>query len=137
MKSHDETDDIDWLINAIRGLPDDTAVPDRTPGYNKYRTQKDHWLGWLGATTGSGTYERTTPAGRGGRYVYNHIVEPKMLLWLIEAAGVQRTRVAAASHAALAATTLGAKSKMIRAVVPWSEVASALSERKRSGLITG
>lgn len=127
--SRDETDDIGWLLSAVRRLPYDEAVPDRTPGYNNYNTQKDHWLGWLGATPGSGTYERKTPAGRGARYVYNHIVEPRMLLWLIEAAGVDRAKVEAASQAALGATRLSTKSKLIRTIVPWSDVARALSGR--------
>jgi len=41
MTSRDETDEIDWLRSAIRRLPYDKAVPDRTPGYNNYNTQKD------------------------------------------------------------------------------------------------
>jgi hypothetical protein len=74
-------------IQVIRRLPTDKSVPDRTPGYNNYNTQKDHWLGWLDPSAGTGSYPRRTAKDCDARYVYNHIVEPKML-WLIAAAGV-------------------------------------------------
>jgi len=48
--------------------------------------QKEHWLGWLGAHHGPGAYGRKSNAKRNAMYAYNHIVEFKMLLWLMEAA---------------------------------------------------
>lgn len=65
-------------------------------------------------------------AAWGARYVYNHIVEAKMVLWLIDAAGVDRALVDAGRRAADSATGLGGKSKAIRAVVGWEVVARAL-----------
>lgn len=52
---------VEWLIRAIDTLPSDNPVPLRTPGYNKYTTQKAHWLGWLdpAAKTGASEGERT------------------------------------------------------------------------------
>jgi hypothetical protein len=126
MSIDDRPVSIDDLIARIRDLTSDPPVERRQPGYNNYRTQKDHWLGWLGATPGTGTYERKTPPNRGARYVYNHIVEPKMLLWLIAAAGVEGALVEAAEQAALQARTLGGKSKAIRQFVPWSVIAKKL-----------
>jgi hypothetical protein len=114
------------LIARIKEVPSDSPVKPGTRGYNRYVTQRDHWLGWLGDTPGTGSYERTTPPKRGAGYVYGHIVEPLMLLWLIEAAGVGPSVVREAWRAALMPTTLGSKSKAIRSVAPWSEVAKAL-----------
>jgi hypothetical protein len=85
-----DMDSIDDFIAKIRNLTSDPPIEGRQPGYNIYKTQKDHWLGWLGGTADTGAaYQRKTPPNHGARFVYNHIVEPKMLLWLIEAAGVK------------------------------------------------
>ena len=64
---------------------------------------------WLSATPGTGTYKRKTPPNRGARYVCNHIVEPMMLLWLIEAASVEPATVEAARQASLQACTIRRK----------------------------
>ena len=120
---------VDWLLQAIRRLPADKPVPAGTPGYNKYSTQRDHWLGWLDPTSKTGTYPRKAGSGRDAQYVYNNIVEPKMLLWLISAAGVKASDVGAAERAAKGATSLPAQSAAIRKHVPWSAVAAALSRQ--------
>jgi hypothetical protein len=116
-------------MQAIRRLPPDERVPDRTPGYNNYNTQKDHWLGWLDPSSRTGTYPRRGGKDRGARYVYNHIGEPKMLLWLSTAAGVNPELVNSAEQAARAVPTLAGKAAAIRRHVPWSEVAAALSKQ--------
>jgi len=121
-------DSIEWFTQAIRLLPSDELVANRQPGYNSYTTQKDHWLGWLDPNSGTGTYPRRNAPGRGARYVYNHIVEPKRLLWLISAAGVRKELVQAAVRAAECVSSLASKSAAIRKNVPWSEVASKLSK---------
>jgi hypothetical protein len=115
-----DPDSIGRLIRAIQQLPSDKRVADRQPGYNKHNTQKDHWLGWLGATPpGPGTYARKTGKNRDAQYVYNHIKEPKMLLWLVAAAGVKPELMRAAQRASNSTAS-------IRKHVPWSEVATAL-----------
>lgn len=124
--SREALDTVEGLAAAIHALPSDSPVPKGTPGYNRYTTQREHWLGWLGVTAGTGSYERRTPAGRGAQYVYNHIVEPKMLLWLIAASGVDSELVRRGVHAAAAALTLPGKSKAIRQAVSYSLVADAL-----------
>ena len=58
---------VEWLVEAIQRLPADEPVPGRTPGYNVYRTQKDHWLGWLQPSNGTGTYPRRSGNERGAR----------------------------------------------------------------------
>lgn len=117
---------VEWLIAAIDRLPYDERVPDRTPGYNAYNTQKDHWLGWLNPAAGTGSYSRKTSNDRGARGVYNRIVEPKMLLWLISAAGVPPALLRSARQAADAVPSLATKAAAIRKHVPWEVVAEAL-----------
>lgn len=123
---------IDWLASAIRRLPSDSPVPVKTPGYNNYSTQKDHWLGWLDPLAGTGTYPRANKPGRTARDVYNRIVEPKLLLWLISAAGVPHELVAAANRAADSAASLASKSAAVRRAVPWDVVVAALRKSERS-----
>jgi hypothetical protein len=66
-----------------------------------YKTQKEHWLGWLSEYDGPGAYSRKSWSGRSAEYVYNHINCPPMLLWLAEAAGVSKRHVLTAKRAAL------------------------------------
>jgi hypothetical protein len=120
------SESIEWLICVIRALPSDEPVPRGTPGYNTYTTQKDHWLGWLDPTAGTGTYLRKTGQSRGPRDVYNRIVEPKLLIWLISAAKVPTDLIRDALSEAGAKSTLAGKSAAIRKCVPWSVVSEAL-----------
>jgi hypothetical protein len=126
-----ESESIEWLIAAIEGLPYDERVPDRTPGYNNYNTQKDHWLGWLNPSAGTGAYARKTSNDLGARGVYNRIVEPKMLLWLVAAAGVRPALLRSAREAADAVSSLASKSAAIRKHAPWEVVAEALRSAAR------
>jgi hypothetical protein len=73
------------FIRVVRRLPSDRPVHRKGAWY---RTQREHWLGWLKDYPGPGAYGRKTAARRDARYAYNHIVEPLMLIWLISAAGV-------------------------------------------------
>lgn len=119
---------VKWLIKAIDALPTDDPVPLRTPGYNKYTTQKAHWLGWLNPASGTGSYPRTSGNEGGARNVYNRIVEPKMLLWLASAAGVREELVGAARAAAANDAPMPSRAAAVRKHVPWAEVEAALSK---------
>lgn len=125
----EEEGSIRWFIRAISALPSDEPVAVRQAGYNNYRTQKDHWLGWLDPHSGTGTYARRDVPGRDARYVYNHIIEQKMLRWLINAAGVDRELVRAAETAADEASSLAGQSAAIRRHVPWEVMLMALRSR--------
>jgi hypothetical protein len=94
-----------------------------------YKTQKEHWLGWLGEYHSAGAYGRQTVKKRDARFAYNHIVEPKMLLWIIEAAGVDPIAVSAAKNAAVKSSTMQGKSAAIRRIVPWETLERALWSR--------
>ena len=122
-----EPDSIKWLFKRITALPADTAVPKGTKGYNNYTTQKDHWLGWLDPESGTGTYPRSGGKNRDARYVYNHIVEPKLLVYLIGAAKVDLNLVNEALKDAASVNALASKSARIRRHVSWETVEAALS----------
>jgi hypothetical protein len=108
---------------AIEGLPSDAPRSQPSVGY---RTQKEHWLGWLGEYDGPGAYGRIPGLNRDAKYAYNHIVCPEMLLWLIDAAGVKQELVVAAQNAVATDTTMMQRSGVIRKHVPWAEVRAAL-----------
>lgn len=91
-----------------------------------YQTQHEHWIGWLGAYDGPGAYNRKN-ANRSAEYVYNHIVNPRMLVYLAEAAKVDRKLLAKATKAALLnRVSMSAMSAAIRRLIPWPLVEKAL-----------
>ena len=114
---------IDDFLQAIRRLPPDEPVDDPK---NWYRTQKEHWLGWLSEYRGPGAYGRKIDKTRDARFAYNHIVEPKMLLWLAEAGGVSPRLVNAARSESARATAKQQQSAVVRRYVPWEVVANSL-----------
>ena len=113
---------IDKLAAAIEALPEDEENH-RTDVW--YRTQKEHWLGWLASYQGPGAYGRAQ-FNRDAQFAYNHIVNPYMLLWLVEAAGVDRSLVKSAHEASEIGTTLMQKAGAVRKAVPWGVVARCL-----------
>lgn len=130
MSSADQVGSIAWFVSAIEALPSDEPAPLGTPGYNRYATQKAHWLGWLNPAAGTGTYPRSEAPGRDAKYVYNHIVEPRLLLWLIAASGIDPSVVQAAQQAAASASKLPSKSAAVRRVVPWTVLCERLVGRQ-------
>jgi hypothetical protein len=117
---------ITQFMRAIRRLPSDKPNDDPTVWYY---TQKEHWLGWLKGYDGPGGYDRIPGQGWDARFAYNHIVNYQMLLWIIEAAGVNPSLVKAARRAAEKKDFLQAKSAAIRKLVPWAVLADALSKK--------
>ncbi len=111
------------LRRAIGQLP--VGKPMAVLG-DKYENQREHWLKWLRDYDGPGAYGRKVHKGRTAEYAYNHIVEWRMLAWLIETAGVDGKRVRAADAAAKKHSDLKSKSAAIRSIVPWDVVERAL-----------
>ncbi len=109
--------------DAIERLPSDRArvIPGKW-----YRTQKEHWLGWLDEYHGPGYYGRQASTPRNARFAYNHIVEVEMLLWLAKASGISASRLAKARTAERAAPSLQAKSGAVRKIIPWEMIEEAL-----------
>jgi hypothetical protein len=126
------SENVEWFISAIISLPGDSPVPIGTPGYNTYTSQKAHWLGWLNPNSGTGTYVRASNPNRDARDIYNRIVEPKMLLWLAEAAGVCPSLVNSAKEDASQKMKLASKSAAIRKHIPWQVIVDVLNLRSRN-----
>ena len=108
----------EWLAELIERLPADKEVPSGTQGYSRYHTQKAHWLGWLTKKPGAKYFRQDAPK-RGAKFVYNHIMEPKMLLWLISASGLQIELVEQAKEASLNKKSMASSCAAIRKALPW------------------
>jgi len=114
---------INGFVQVIQELPSDK--PRNHPG-KWYRTQKEHWLGWLGEYAGPGAYGRKGGKDRGAEFAYNHVVEYRMLLWIIVAAGVEAKLARMAEAVVDKTKPLQANSAAIRRIVPWEVLANAL-----------
>ena len=91
-----------------------------------YKTQKQHWIGWLSEYSGPGAHGATNRKYL-GEYAYNRIVCPYMLLWLAEASGVPKAKVVAAKRSAeFAGSYFAAQSAAIRKIIPWQMIHSLL-----------
>lgn len=110
------------LIRAIKSLPEDE--PKIVKGV-WYKTQKEHWLGWLRDYSGPGAYGRKT-RGHDARFVYNHIVCPEMLIYLIDNIPIEKDIVVIANNQYKQENSLMAKAGLIRKVVPWEEIEEAI-----------
>lgn len=89
-----------------------------------YKSQKEHWLGWLKDYDGPGFYKRKTHAGRTAKYIYNHINCSPMLLYLPESLGVSESLVQKAFQAVVDAnqSSMARQCGMIRKVIPYDVV---------------
>lgn len=111
------------LRNAIKKLPSDR--PRITPG-KWYKTQKEHWLGWLREYHWPGHYGRQAGTPRDARLAYNRIVCVEMLVYLAWAAGISPYRRAKARAAMRSKPSDQAKSGAVRKVIPWEMIEAAL-----------
>ncbi len=102
-----------------------------------YRSQKEHWLGWLSEYDGPGAYGRKTTVTRSAEFAYNHVGCLPMVLWLGEASGIKRSLVNQAKKAGLEASRkLQGKCAAIRNVVPWSKIEESLLDDATTGSLT-
>lgn len=113
---------VESLLRAIERLPTDTLYVE--PG-RWYRSHREHWIGWLEQYHTPGAYGRI-PKARDARWVYNHVVNPYMLCWLVEASGVPSDRVALARQALERPGSYSARAGAIRRIVAWDDVMLAL-----------
>ena len=103
---------IEEFIEAVQKLPE-----------NEHR---EEWLRWLKGYDTPGPFDREPDKGHNARYVYNHLAYPEMLLWLIEAAGIDKHLVEAAAADSISVKSKNAKTGAIRKRVPWEVVERAL-----------
>lgn len=125
---------IKQFIQAIKRLPSDSPVDNPRVWY---RTQKQHWLGWLGDYDSPGAYGRKNFQKRNAKFAYNHIVCPELLLYLIRAIPLSEDTIQAAESAAESGATLMQKAGAIRKIVPWNVIVKALwpSDRDSDSLV--
>jgi len=116
------------LRAAIAALEPDAPIV--RPG-KWFKTQHEHWLGWLDAYDGPGAYGRATPSPTDARTVYNRIVDPEMLIYLAAAAGVDDAIVNSARRVVATASSKMQAAGRVRRLVPWETVARALPEPRR------
>lgn len=128
------------LLARIQSLPADTprhkaletALRVRV-GYWRawYRSQKEHWQGWLGEYDGPGAYGRGAATPRNAEYIWNHIQCAPMLFWLAEALGLPDADLERAYCAVMSAQDRGAaQCAALRRVFPWAVIESALPAPK-------
>jgi hypothetical protein len=92
-----------------------------------YKSQKQHWSGWLSQYDGPGAYNRKTWKGRSAEFAYNHVRCPPMLLWLAESVGISRKTLLAARRSALKAPrNLGSQCAALRSAIPWALIEASL-----------
>jgi hypothetical protein len=103
------------FIQAIEKLP--------------YDEPREWWIHWLSEYNTPGYYHRKVTKGRSAGFAYNHIAHPRMLLWLIEAAGVQRDFVKLAKIDYKKTDELHKQSAAIRKHVPWKVLEVELRKR--------
>ena len=132
------------LRARLQRLPDETpkyralehALRDGT-GYGRawYRTQREHWLGWLGAYDGPGAYGRAEWASRDAAFVWNHIQCAPMLFWLAEALALPDAVLDRAYQDIVAAPKRGASQcAALRRIIPWVDIEAALLARPKGVL---
>ncbi len=111
------------FIKIIRCLPEDDPVNNPRKWY---KTQKEHWLGWLGEYKGPGANGRKTGIKRDARFAYNHVVCPELLLYLIKAIPLPQAQIESAQKAYKEGSSEMGKSGAIRKAVPWKEIYQAI-----------
>ena len=112
---------------AIRKLPED-EIKYREDVW--YRSQKEHWLGWLGQYHTAGAYGRKADNEYDAKHAYNHAVNPGLVLYLVEAIPLSDEVISAARMAeAESGPTMMAKVGAIRKVVPWGVIHQAMFEK--------
>lgn len=111
------------LRNKIKRLQSDKPS---TNSRVYYRNQKEHWLSWLNDYNNNGAYGRPINSNRDAKWVYNHVVCPNLLLYLIKSINIKSELVAAAQKAYEQGTSEMQASGAIRKIVPWSLVYEAI-----------
>lgn len=119
---------INQFIKVIGCLPSDKPINNPRKWY---KTQKEHWLGWLSEYDGPGAYGRKCEQKRNAEYAYNHIMCPEMLLYLIKALRIKPELAKAVEEyqnydrSKHLAQTVAA----IRKIAPWWEISQAILDK--------
>src|SRR5215212_11934843 len=99
---------IEEFVDAIEKLPK-----------NKH---KEEWLRWLKGYDSPGPFNRRPGEKHDAKFAYNHLAYPEMLLWLIQAAGIEKGLVEMAHSDSEQFDNVRRKAVAIRKRVPWTEL---------------
>ncbi len=94
-----------------------------------YRSQKEHWLGWLGEYGGPGAYGRQS-WDRDARFIYNHFQCAPGLLWLTEAVKLKAATLAGRDAILSAGGRPATQCAAFRRAVPWEVLEEALKLKR-------
>jgi hypothetical protein len=106
-----QTQEYEDELRAISMHPTDTW----------YKDQGEHWEGWLKSYNGPGFYKRKNHK-RKPSYIYNHIMCPPMILWLVETTGFDEKAIDETIKITLQQDKYQTQCKFIRKEFPWSDV---------------
>lgn len=122
---------ISEFILVIKRLPSDQPIGNP---HKWYKTQKEHWFGWLSEYEGPGAYGRKTGIRRDARFAYNHVVCPDLLIYLINAIPLRQEQIEAAQKAYQKGSSDMERSGAIRKVVPWKEIYQSIWGNREKSL---
>jgi len=115
---------IDEMLAVVRRLPAMTPQAGELP-VNGYATFKDQWIGWLKEYDGPGYYGRAD-GKRDARWIYQHLNNGNMIVWLNEAAGESQSSVEAAIRNMQQFQPKQTRAKIARLHFSWERVADLL-----------
>jgi hypothetical protein len=114
----------DELLAVVRRLPAITPQAAKLP-VNGYETFQEQWIGWLEEYDGPGYYGRAD-GKRDARWVYQHLNNGKMIVWLNEAAGESHATIEAAIADMERWEKVQTQAKVARSHLPWERAVKLL-----------
>jgi hypothetical protein len=114
------------FIQAIKCLPSDKPITDSRTWY---KTQKEHWIGWLSEYDTPGAYGRKCCQNRDAKFAYNHTMCPEMLLYLIKAIPVSSELIETVEKEYKNEANWTSLPKIvgaIRKIVPWQVISQTI-----------
>jgi len=106
------------LLNAVEKLPRKVAF--------LAKSCKDTWLRWL-SDYEDDSHDRANP-NRSAEFIYNALNYPEMIIWLAAASGVNPQLIREATNATDRKNSRMTQAAALRRLLPWSLVATHLTE---------
>ena len=113
------------LLARIERMPETMPISDLVPWPRCYISHKDHWMGWLREYNGPGFYGRSN-SDRDARFIWMHVQNLGMILWLAEAAGTAPDLVHGARLRSHGNGNAARQTALARSVLPWGPLASLI-----------
>jgi hypothetical protein len=83
---------------------------------------RQRWIRWLADYDKPGPFNRQAGEKRSAKFAYNNLAYPEMLLWLIQAAGIDKGLADLAKSDSDQFENVRRKAAAIRKRVPWKEL---------------